>query len=95
LTKYAQEIAEGKLVNDKYQRHVIQKLERVYKEVQNYQPQKRNVISRIFSNRRATNAPKGIYLYGAVGGGRTMLMDLFYDCCEVCTILMQKEKKIA
>ena len=88
LTKYDQEVAQGKLVDDEHQRQVIKKLERVYEEVQNYQPGKRNVFSRFFSIRRTTNAPRGIYLYGAVGGGKTMLMDLFYDCCKVCTIFM-------
>lgn len=26
--------------------------------------------------------PKGVYMYGGVGCGKSMLMDLFYDCCE-------------
>ncbi|XP_023307218.2 putative ATPase N2B [Lucilia cuprina] len=28
-----------------------------------------------------TSSPKGLYIYGSVGGGKTTLMDLFYDCC--------------
>ena len=28
-----------------------------------------------------TTSPKGLYIYGSVGGGKTTLMDLFYDCC--------------
>jgi hypothetical protein len=26
--------------------------------------------------------PKGVYLWGTVGGGKTMLMDMFYDTLE-------------
>ena len=25
---------------------------------------------------------QGLYIYGSVGGGKTMLMDMFFDCCE-------------
>lgn len=28
-----------------------------------------------------TASPKGLYIYGSVGGGKTTLMDMFYDCC--------------
>lgn len=83
LTKYNEEIVKGEFTDDKYQREVIQKLERVYTEVKNYQPGKRNVFSKLFSFGRAADSPRGIYLYGAVGGGKTMLMDLFYNCCQV------------
>ncbi|XP_060523923.1 putative ATPase N2B [Cylas formicarius] len=33
------------------------------------------------TNRKA--APKGLYIYGAVGGGKTMLMDMFYESCNL------------
>lgn len=28
-----------------------------------------------------SKSPRGVYIYGSVGVGKTMLMDLFYDCC--------------
>lgn len=30
----------------------------------------------------APKAPRGLYIHGGVGTGKTMLMDLFYHCCK-------------
>ncbi|CAI2165660.1 20488_t:CDS:2 [Funneliformis geosporum] len=47
-------------------------------------------LSKLFSasiKNSSINSPKGLYLYGDVGSGKTMLMDLFYDT------LPQKRKR--
>ena len=31
---------------------------------------------------KLSNSPRGLYIYGSVGTGKTMLMDLFYDACS-------------
>jgi len=77
-----QKIARGELVNDAYQMKVTQTLQKIYQEVHNYKPQQLNLLERWFGSKRR-DAPKGLYIYGAVGGGKTMLMDLFYNCCQV------------
>eukprot|EP01084_Bolivina_argentea_P185519 319912_1 len=33
------------------------------------------------SNKSTLNIPSSLYMFGEVGTGKTMLMDIFYDCC--------------
>lgn len=40
-------------------------------------PPKSGLLSRLFG--KSENAPRGIYVWGAVGRGKSMLMDLFYE----------------
>lgn len=83
LTNYQLKIVDGKLTPDDYQHQVVLKLQRVYDEIQNYRPPKKRWIFKFFPLKKSVSTPRGIYLYGAVGGGKTMLMDLFYKCCKV------------
>lgn len=82
-----QKIARGELANDAHQTKVAQTLQKIYQEVHDYKPQQLNLLEKWFGSKRR-DAPKGLYIYGAVGGGKTMLMDLFYDCCQVSLWLL-------
>lgn len=78
-------ISKGELMDDEHQLKVMQQLEIVYQNLKGYEPpEKESFLTKWISNgNKKKKAPKGLYLYGAVGGGKTMMMDLFYNCCQV------------
>ncbi|XP_015591803.1 putative ATPase N2B isoform X2 [Cephus cinctus] len=77
-------IARGDLLHDEHQEKVTEGLQRVYNDLNEYEPEQASFLSKwIGKGKKKKKAPKGLYLYGAVGGGKTMLMDLFYNCCQI------------
>lgn len=72
----------GDLFRDEQQRKVCETLQRVYADLQKYQHENGNsLLGKLFRSKQ--KAPLGVYIYGAVGGGKTMLMDLFYECINI------------
>jgi cell division protein ZapE len=69
---YLKEIDAGIIWRDELQALVVDEFERLYQEL--VSPQNK---SWLFKRKAAT--PKGIYIFGSVGRGKTHLMDLFYD----------------
>ena len=59
----------------------------VHPTIESLQPKKKGFLGSIFGGssggtiqtRPAPSLPKGLYMFGDVGSGKTMLMDLFYD----------------
>ena len=72
-TLYQQRLNDGQLKPDKVQEKAVESLERLFADLQNQKPKKG-----LFSKKSV--APKGIYFHGGVGRGKSMLMDLFYEC---------------
>jgi DNA replication protein DnaC len=79
-------INNGEIMHDDYQNRITYSLQCLYENIQGYTPPMHGLLSRLL--KKTTKAPKGLYIYGAVGGGKTMLMDLFYSCCKVPSFIL-------
>ena len=76
---YEARIASGNLRADPAQSAVLPALEglRIWLET----PRKTGLVASLFHKSPAS--PKGIYLWGGVGRGKSMLMDLFFDATDI------------
>ncbi|XP_014251142.1 putative ATPase N2B isoform X2 [Cimex lectularius] len=82
-------IQAGELKEDRHQKMVVGELQKVFEQIETYEPPKASFFSKLIGKKQSVKTPNGIYLYGAVGGGKTMLMDLFYNCCQT-----EKKKRV-
>lgn len=73
--QYAHALASGKFMPDDAQAQAVHELERVWQELlTRYKASKK-----AFRRFRRQTAPRGVYMWGGVGRGKTWLMDQFFD----------------
>ena len=82
LQKYRRLLADGKIAPDSAQALAVEKLQILTNRLSNYAPPARTDFFSFFTRRRG-EVPKGLYIFGAVGRGKTMLMDLFSSTVTV------------
>ena len=69
----------GRLEADAAQIAVVERLDALIERLDDYNPARRpGALGRLIGMRPA-EAPRGLYLFGPVGRGKTLLMDLFFD----------------
>jgi cell division protein ZapE len=78
---YADMIVAGQVKPDAAQKRAVEKLQRVAEGLEQLEARSGSVIASLFKRKR--EAPKGLYIWGDVGRGKTMLMDLFYKTVPV------------
>lgn len=76
---YSELAAQGAIENDPAQRELASALDRVLDNLARSRLQsKKNALGWLSARHRIKDGPSGIYIHGGVGGGKTLLMDLFF-----------------
>ena len=91
LAAYRDLVEKGALTADPSQRLAIERLQDLWVKLRGYDPPATpppgGLLARLWRRRPAEGAPdehpNGLYLVGEVGRGKSMLMDLFFDCATV------------
>jgi len=78
---YGARCAAGSIRADAAQARAIDRLDRLYDELRDHAPIARGWLGQLIGRRQA--APKGLYLWGPVGRGKSMLMDLFFAAAPI------------
>ncbi|ULL01467.1 cell division protein ZapE [Bradyrhizobium sp. I71] len=77
---YQAQIASGAIEPDAAQAEVAEAYAALDQRLATYKPQrKQGLLSRLFSSNDKDDVPRGLYIHGEVGRGKTMLMDLFFQ----------------
>ncbi|HRD75286.1 MAG TPA: cell division protein ZapE [Hyphomicrobiaceae bacterium] len=79
--RYAERVARGEIEHDVAQAAIVAQLGALGDALATWRPQKRWSLSQMFGAK--ARPPRGLYIHGAVGRGKTMLMDLFFDAVAI------------
>lgn len=81
VEKYQQLLADPQFFEDPEQRRVVDLLEALYQILRARGKRSQGLLGQFGRFSRKADSPvMGLYLWGGVGRGKTMLMDLFYEC---------------
>jgi cell division protein ZapE len=80
LTAFDQALAARGFEADPSQRQAAQRLQRLYDEWVDYKSHRSNAVSRLLVR---PPIPRGVYLWGGVGRGKSFLMDCFFGAVPV------------
>ncbi|MCE3231975.1 MAG: ATPase [Rickettsiaceae bacterium] len=87
-SSYQNLLESGQIKKDLAQSNVVSKLHKLQQEiVEHFASRNVGAIKKVFKSK--TKAPSGLYIYGDVGRGKSMLMDLFFE-----TTVVQKKRRV-
>ena len=79
LARYERLVAAGELRSDADQRRAAERLDRLQRELS--AETSGGLLAQLFGNRKTR--PQGVYMWGGVGRGKSMLMDLFVETLDI------------
>ena len=84
-SQYQALVSTGEIEPDRAQAAAVEAYSDLEAELAHYRPaaRKPGLIGRLFRNGKQENPIRGLYVYGEVGRGKTMLMDLFFHASPV------------
>jgi len=77
VSLYEAQLSERGFLADPSQRRAVERLQRLFEEWSAYKARRNSALKRLLVK---PPLPKGVYLWGAVGRGKSFLMDAFYRC---------------
>ena len=80
---YEENLRSHSHVRDPAQEHVVGLLANLQEELESAAPVSRNLIDRLLGRPARQPGIRGLYLWGGVGRGKTLLMDLFFQTLDV------------
>ena len=80
ISYYQQALSQKGYAADAAQQQAIERLQRLFDEFMIYHQSQQSMLKRWFSK---AEPPKGVYLWGGVGRGKSFLMDAFYSSLPV------------
>jgi len=82
IERYRAALFAGKLQPDNAQARAAGALESLYRALKTYRPRKSRLFDLIFGT-KDVHAPKGLYIHGDVGRGKSALMDMFFASAPI------------
>lgn len=80
LERYLDRVHRGQLEHDPAQEQALRTLEKLALELAFYRPARKSAaLGWLGGAREKVSSQRGIYIWGSVGRGKTMLMDLFFE----------------
>ncbi|MBX2805086.1 MAG: AFG1 family ATPase [Hyphomicrobiales bacterium] len=88
LERYRKMIASDEIASDQAQAVAVEKLQILSNRLASYTPPTKTDLFAFFT-RKSGAVPSGLYLFGGVGRGKTMLMDMFFE-----TVPFAKKRRV-